>query len=232
MKHLFRFFGSKETTWTLLPSEMDHMLQVLRMGEGDRFEIMDGKGLIATATCLRATKKNLEFSVENETEEPRPSRQLELAVGALRPSTYEEMIPPLVELGVTRLFIFGQDQVHKERLSEKVKDRLHRLTIHAAKQCKSAWLPEILFLESLEDALAGFKSQPICLLPGAPVPLFDILTTAEDLSGFIIGGEKGFSPREENLVLAFKKASLGPHILRAWTAAVASAAVFASKHRS
>lgn len=231
MKHLFRFFGSKETIWSLLPSEMEHMIQVLRMGEGDRFEIMNGKGLVATAHCLKATKKILEFVVETETEAHSPSRRLEIAVGALRPSTYEEMIPPLVELGVSKLFIFGQDQVQKERLNEKVRERLHRLAMNAAKQCKSAWLPEILFLESLDQVLAAIQSEPICLWPGAPVSLFDVLGTQEGSLAFVIGGEKGFSPREESLLASSKKASLGPHILRAWTATVASAAVFASKHR-
>jgi 16S rRNA U1498 N3-methylase RsmE len=46
------------------------------------------------------------------------------------------------------------------------------------------------------------------------------------------GGEKGFSDREEMLMAGFKKAAIGPHVLRAWTAVVAAAAVFASKNQT
>jgi len=232
MKHIFRFFGFKEEVWKLLPSEIEHMIQVLRMDTGDRFEIMDGNGRLASARCLKVTKKTLDFEVEAESEEPKPARQLELAVGALRPSTYEEMIPPLVELGLSRLFIFGQDQVHKERLNDKVKDRLHRLAITAAKQCKSTWLPELIFADSLDEVLASFILEPVCLLPGAQLPLFEVVRASASSAGFIIGGEKGFSDREEMLMAGFKKAAIGPHVLRAWTAVVAAAAVFASKNQT
>ncbi|MEI8025766.1 MAG: RsmE family RNA methyltransferase [Pseudomonadota bacterium] len=232
MKHLFRFFGTKEDSWKVQPSEIEHMIHVLRMDEGDRFEIMDGKGRIASARCLKVTKKTLDFEVEEEIEEPQPTRQLELAVGALRPNTYEEMIPPLVELGLSRLFIFGQDFVNKERLNEKVKDRFHRLAITAAKQCKSAWLPEMIFTETLDETLRLFHCEPICLLPGSKLSLFEVVTANEGSAGFIIGGEKGFSDREELLLSEYRKVTLGPQVLRAWTAAVAATAVFASKYHT
>lgn len=232
MKHHFRFFGTKEESWKVQPSEIEHMIHVLRMGEGDRFEIMDGKGKIASAICLKVTKKTLDFMVDEEIEEPKPTRQLELAVGALRPSTYEEMIPPLVELGLSKLYIFGQDFVNKERLNEKVKDRFHRLAITAAKQSKSAWLPEMIFAESLDETLKLFQCEPICLLPGSKLSLFEVVMTNQGSAGFIIGGEKGFSDREELLLSNYKKATLGPQVLRAWTAAVAATAVFASKYHT
>ena len=99
------------------------------------------------------------------------------------------------------------------------------------KQCKRAWLPELIVHKSLEDLLSYTSYTD-------SYDRFYAYHEGESLVGRIyksnknhvvtvIGGEKGMSPEEvESLKKAgYEEVSVGGHILKAMTAAVACAAI-------
>lgn len=103
----------------------------------------------------------------------------------------------------------------------------------ALKQCGRSWLPDLAPAQPLAEALASgtnaaryFGAAPY-ELPAGQIPFWHSLLelpagAAPDELGFFVGPEGGWSPAE--LALLSDRAvalSLGPHILRAETAAAA-----------
>lgn len=241
MKHCYRFFGAKDSNWSLDPDELDHAIKVIRLKVGEHFEIFDGKGRLAIALVTEADKKRLVFTIEHESAEPPDGARFSIALGALKPSTYDDLLPPLVELGVSRLVLFQQQQVSKDRLSEKNLERFRRIMISAAKQSKRLWLPELMIEDDVLQAVGSLDGEKFVLMPDAKIHLSDALGVFKpidkEMQGssvvVVIGGEKGFSEAELAKIKAIQTVSLGGHILRAWTAAVAAAAISAAwQHRS
>lgn len=236
MKHCYRFFGAKDSTWCLDGFELDHALKVIRLKVGESFEIFDGKGRLAKAVVTEADKKQLSFRIDGESYEPSEEACFSIALGALKPSTYDDLLPPLVELGVSRIVLFQQEHVSKDRLSDKNLERFQRIVISAAKQSKRVWLPDIMVKDDILQAIESLDGKKYVLMPDSRVHLSQALALINPVDqksqkssiGVIIGGEKGFSESELAKTKNIETASLGPHILRAWTAAVAAAALYAS----
>jgi len=236
MKHLYRFYGKKSVHshghWILDPDEMEHAAKVVRIKQGDSFEIFDGEGHLARAVATSVHKNQLEFSVTEEFNQTQELYSFEIAIGALKPATYDDLLPPLVELGVSRILLFPQEHVSKDRLSQKNLDRFQKIMISASKQSKRLWLPKIEVANDLSHVISSLSDLKFVLLPGSLVHLGDAIEKsrlARDISapisvGAIIGGEKGFSPLEELQLKDIPAVSLGVNILRSWTAAVVAAA--------
>ena len=233
MRHTYRFIGSKNSDgqWEISKDEYLHLSKVLRLKTGDEVELANGSGLVANATIRNQTKSKCEFDVLSESFFEIPKKQYEIFIGALKTSSLEDLIAPLVELGVASINFFGQPGSEKSRLSEKVKARCDKIVLSAVKQSKNPYLPNVVFSKSLEMALDASDhslSQNIILYPGAEIKLAEQLEgTSSDLVRIFVGGEKGWHDSElESLSrIGVIKVSLGDSILRAWTAAVTAAAL-------
>ena len=238
MSHLFRFIGTQHsaTSWSLEGDEAHHFNKVLRLSEGARVEVTDGCGRWAEGVVSTVEARSVHVSVGN-TQVSDPVRlRLEIALGALRPGAIDEILPMLCELGVDRLHVFGQVGVAKARLGEKVVDRWHRILTQSIKQCKRPWLPDVREHASVAEMLAatkGAETHRFCLHPEGATNLPAALNLATGGTVLaMVGGEKGFDPSEEQMIAdaGIARVTLGTGILRAVTAAVATAAVL-SVHR-
>lgn len=232
MKHLFRFMGvKKDSEWSILEEDLQHLLRVVRLKEGDEFELTDGCGAIAKAVITSSTKSKCNFDISSETFESRVQGEYEIYIGALKPSTLDDLIAPLVELGVSKIGFFGQKGSDKLRLSDKVIARTERLVVSALKQCKSAYKPEVCFYKSLSEAIGSSNysnMKLLALLPEAKYKASEEILNSDSKSLMVfIGGEKGWD-KDEIILLEQSGAtpvSLGKNILRAWTAGVAAASL-------
>ena len=235
MKHKYRFLGNRNGigSWELLNEEVHHLLNVVRLSKGDQFEITDIKGWVGDCEITSKTKSKCEFKLLKESYFDDKRVKLNLYLGALKTSTMESIISPLVEIGVRKIVFFLQPGVEKKRLSEKVFERMRKLAKSALKQCKSPHGTEIVFLDSLQAAisLSAEDSNRIVLVPGANNSIHDVLNINKtgEVSVFI-GGEKGWESSELEVFKQenFEKANLGENILRSWTSAVSAAAVTAN----
>jgi 16S rRNA (uracil1498-N3)-methyltransferase len=100
------------------------------------------------------------------------------------------------------------------RRAERQHERLRTIAREAAMQCRRAWLPEVLPLTTPAQ-LAQRRGAALAQHGGGPL-------TAETLL-VMVGPEGGWS--EEEADLAVPTVGLGPHVLRAETAAVVAGAL-------
>ncbi len=238
MAHLFNFFGERKSHpedgephvwWSFGPDEANHARRVLRLKIGDSVAMTDGKGVLAEGQIAVLSDKELLVRETSMRCVPRDRRFLAVSIGALKPGDIDEIIPALVELGVDAIHVFLQEGAEKSRLHPRAQERWHNLVISAMKQCKRAWLPSIESHTSLQDAVSAMKAQRLKLLQLHPEGKKTLLSASSEGGrfGLIVGGEKGFSVGEEAHLRAegIEAVTLGTHILRATTAAVAATAV-------
>ncbi|MBM4250543.1 MAG: 16S rRNA (uracil(1498)-N(3))-methyltransferase [Deltaproteobacteria bacterium] len=233
MSHTYRFLGKaqSETEWVLTGDEAHHFAKVLRLAIDEIVEVTDGGGRWISGTVTAVTSREVTIRVSQSHQVAPPIIRLELAVGALRHGTVDEILPMLCELGVDRIHVFGQYGVAKSRLGPKVHERWHRILVQSIKQCKRPWLPSVEEHESVDallTATAGLNGADVArfyLDPAATLLMPKALQacgTSHVLA--IVGGEKGFDPREEAALneAQVTGVQLGSSILRAVTAAVAA----------
>lgn len=229
--HRFCFFAEKTLdAWTISSEELHHLARVLRLKVGDEVEVFDGKGNWAFGTLAELGRESAKVLELNSVAQP-AAKESFLGLGALKPSDLDELLPYLVELGVSDLHFFRHDKDAHFRVSEKQMQRWHRIMVAACKQCKRAFLPRIQVFEDLESLLATWTDAEIGMVflhPDGETGLMQKAARSESKekkSGVIVSSEAGFSSSE----LSFLKKcdvparSLGTAILRAKTAAIAAA---------
>lgn len=147
-----------------------------------------------------------------------PDHRWTLALALIRPKLLELAIEKAIELGIDRFILFS---AHYSEAKPPSTERLKTIFTTALKQSGRLFLPEMITADRLElaDEATFFGS----LEPGAQ-PLNKLPKKAT----FFIGPEGGFSEDEFALLQAAEPIYLGPHILRAETAAIAMAAQVAA----
>lgn len=233
MSHTFRFLGSRtaERTWTLGEDEARHAGKILRLELGTVVEVADGRGSGCTGTITELKKNSAAIRADDEWQVPAPVRKNALAVGALKPAALDELLPHLVEHGIDVIAVFSQPNVAKFRNNPQQVERWQRIVQSSFKQCKRAWLPEILNLPDIETLLQHFAGWSGYLLePSAQHQLLDLPSVSTSQVA-IVGGELGLTEGEVEAAAraGFQKVALGTNILRAITAGAATA--FALAHR-
>ena len=229
MKHRFRFFASLKKdgqTWLIEKDEFKHLQTALRLKEGDTIEVFDGKGSYAEAEITEIIPKKRALAFSDEVKQESPSQSVTaLALGCLKKTTLEELLPSLVELGLHEIHIFSQEKTPKFLLSEKNKERYEKIILGACKQAKRNYIPTISFWENAEsfkkNELKRFGDVFLLSPEGgnfSPQPREEKKSVCA-----ILGSEHGLSEEEEKLFLSSgaQKISFGKNILRSFTAAIA-----------
>jgi len=199
--------------------ESYHLQKVMRKRTGDLVEVVNGKGLLATAKVQNAGF----LEIQNVITLPLLPLQLSLALALTMPSHLEWAIEKGTEIGVAHFILFPGDKSQKSDLSANQKTRLAKITIAAMKQSGRGTLPTIEMLPEIR------KWTPF----SDPLFFGDIGTDEmktppkEGRLIFAIGPEGGWSEQERVTLKALggNPFSLNPNILRAETAAVVAAAL-------
>ena len=234
MQHVFRLFGQRKGShlWDLDPEDFQQMVKVLRVEVGSFFEITDGFGWSCSARVTGRSKKEIQFEIVSETNEPSPSHRLAVAIGAIKPKDFFECLPRLVEIGVDDVHIFNQLGISRQRTDPKIIQRANRVLKESCKVSKRSYLPPLKVHDSLEELLRFSDSFGGSRFAGVPdaKPLFKFTVDSREAL-LVIGGERGLDGRELSLLSShqFKQVSLGPHIMRASTAIMCGAAVLSSR---
>jgi 16S rRNA (uracil1498-N3)-methyltransferase len=209
--------------------EARHACQARRLRQGDAVVLFDGNGREARGEILKLSGAEVQVHVSEVHSCMRPRPALTLAVAVPKGPRQDFMIEKCTELGVAAIWpILTARSVCS--VSEHRLDKWRRTTIEAAKQSEQCWLPELGPPRRLEDVLAdvpGFE-RALVAAPGTE----SVLDIAGDLAGVrtvlaLVGPEGGWTEAELSGLTdkGCKPISLGPHILRIETAAVAVAAV-------
>jgi 16S rRNA (uracil1498-N3)-methyltransferase len=239
--HVFRFFGHKNMAtgnWSLDDDDVVHALKVLRLSDDALIEVMDGAGHMCAARLKIQSKSKASAAVIAESFTPKDLISRTIILGALKPGDVDELIAPLVELGIDRIIVFRQEDTPHFRLSDNASDRWERLVKTAMKQSKRPWMVVVEAADTLNAALerVADHSHKWILSPEAPADILTVATSVTSSSGVValLGGERGLSSREEDIALAagFAPVKIGPWVLRAKTAASAAAVFLGMLPRS
>jgi 16S rRNA (uracil1498-N3)-methyltransferase len=236
MSHIFRFIAtSAGEQWHITNDELTHLSKVLRLKVGDTVEVTDARGTWARGEIASITKQLATIKTSSTHQNPRSKFPITMIMAALERATMDELIAPLTEIGIEKIFIFQQPSTAKARLQEKYLERWHKIALGSVKQCKGAWAPEIRLMKSLSEALTGIEQDTNKYFLDETVrePLLISANLDQKPSYMILGSELGFEDVERAMLVAagFLPASLGPNILRAPTAAISTASFLALKRQ-
>ena len=230
MSALKRFFVDKiEEMTELSGEEFEHAKNVLRIGVGDEVILLDNSGKEYTAVVAQVEKKRMTLNVvREEIGEREAAADVCLLFGYLKNADKNEFIvQKAVELGVKKIGVFSSEFSSAYMNANKL-ERLNKVSKEAAKQCLRSVAPEVVYYDTLEQALvaADGYANKLFACEFATDSQRDV-GTLQGSTAIVIGSEGGFSRAEEERAneLGYASVTLGKRILRAETAAVALTSV-------
>jgi len=209
--------------------EFVHLKKVLRLGEGARVSVFNGRGLELKGKVIEVGSAEARVEIEGRVESGSESPlKIVLFQGFLKGDRPEFIVQKATELGVREVVFYTTGRTVPDISGDRVKRRLarwSRIAVEAAKQCGRAWVPDIAF---------GDFPGVLALYPGATrIALYEgegtqgLKEALKDKRGkdvaVLIGPEGGFSVEElsEAVSAGFIPVGLGPRILRSETATLA-----------
>ena len=207
-----------------------HLQRVRRLRAGEPMTAGDGVGGWRRYRISEAGGGRLVLqALDDVCREPELEPALAVAFALTKGDRIENVVARLTELGVDRLIPlqaersvvrWGADR------AEAARARLVRVAREACAQCRRARLPVLEVPRRVED-LVGHIGLVVADRDGAPVGELDLPGPGGWL--VVVGPEGGLSDAECTLLGHAPRMGVGPHVLRAETAAVAAAAVLAGR---
>lgn len=199
----------------LAGEDRHHLERALRLRSGDPLTVGDGAG--RWRPCRFG---DLLEPVGDVVAVAAPGPALAVGFAVLKGGRSETIVQKLTELGVDRIVPFVAersvvrwDEVKTARLLE----RWRRVSREAVMQCRRLWLPEVEPVRAFGDL--DLAKAVLAVSEGR---------TLEASENFVlIGPEGGWADAE--LAAVDRHVCLGPHIMRAETAAIAAATVLAAR---
>ena len=206
-----------------------HVVQVLRMGEGERLELANGKGVSAHCVIMETGKKRCTVRIEQLKEIAPSAPVMHLAIAFTKNTSRNEwLLEKATELGVQRITPVIATRTERERFRY---DRLKGILVSAMMQSQQYWLPQLDEPMPLHAVLDEQNDAQIAIahcMDELPRKSFsEVLEQGRNVLLFI-GPEGDFTEEEVNLANAQGAVgvTLGNTRLRTETAAMAACALF------
>ena len=218
-------FNENSYEIVLSDNEYKHIKNTLRKSIGDTIEVTNGKRMLAVCEIKNIQNREIILQINQTTYKEKSYPQIALAFALLKQHN-DLIIEKCTELGVFEFYPFYAKRNVKVSLSDHQLERLRKITVSAIKQCDSTHLPFIHEPVTYEKLLNSVTNQYTPILAWEEeqkTSLVSVLdTTFKDIC-LIVGPEGGFEEREISLAKKYNTqiVSLGNHILRAETAAIA-----------
>lgn len=202
----------------LAERDVSHLVRVLRQRAGDSLTVADGAGGWRTARLDPSTPSSLgDLGPVRELPDVAPA--LAIGFALVKGDKPELIVQKLTELGVDRIVPFRADRSvvrWDDAKAAKAVERLRVVARAAAMQCHRPRLPEVADVANLSDLVA----QGAALAARGGVPLSLVMPFV------LVGPEGGWSPAE--VARSAPRVTLGAHVLRAETAALAAGVLLTS----
>lgn len=216
-------------------AEHHYLVHVLRLRPGAQVTLLDGQGSQADALVTEVAEHVITLSASPVVHASCDPVQLWLLCGLLKGDKQDFVIQKATELGVHHIVPvkcqYSVVQVSDDKADAK-RRRWLEIARHAAQQCRRPDVPTVSVPLSLADALSQAEGQKLLLFEGSAPPLGQVLDSRTNADrpravSMLIGPEGGLHKDEVALATeqGFSVVSLGPRILRAETAVVATLAV-------
>jgi 16S rRNA (uracil1498-N3)-methyltransferase len=203
-----------------------HAVRVLRLRDGDRVALFDGRGGEYEAQLSIAARGEVTAHTGKRSDVERESPlRVVLVQGVSSGDKMDFTVQKAVELGVAAIHPVLTERAVVRLNDERGEKKLahwRRIAIAACEQCGRNRVPEIALPVALERYRAADGAK-VLLSPAAAKRLSALATGPLTLAA---GPEAGFSEAEERRLqrAGFVPASLGPRTLRTETAALAALA--------
>ena len=212
----------------LNPDQVHYLASVMRQGPGDEILVFNGRDGEWLARIDRLAKRNGDLLAMRQTAPQLDPPDLWLIFAPIKKARTDFIVEKAAEMGAARILPVQTDHTNAERIRQ---DRLQAHAVEAAEQCGGTFVPEVGELTALSRLLDGWDAGRRILW--ADEALAGPAQTLQGLPrgpwAILIGPEGGWSESERRRISAMDcvtRISLGPRILRADTAAVASLALW------
>lgn len=207
-----------------------HIVQVLRMKQGEKLQLTDGKGTLATGSVSESHKKHCSVQIET-TAYQQPTKKVSIAISLIKNTNrFEWFLEKATEIGITEIIPLVCERTIKDKFRF---DRMKGICVSAMLQSQQCWLPvlhqpiafDLLFRqEELENIQQKFIAH---CEEGNKQSIFQSPNSTAQPSLILIGPEGDFSPKEIELALQqhFIPVSLGETRLRTETAGIVAATI-------
>ena len=233
MSYPFFYIGDLDASSTIITLNEEtskHVVQVLRMKEGEELNLTDGKGNLLTAEITNAHKRNCAVRVKATSYKPQNERKVSIAISLVKnASRFEWFLEKATEIGVTEIIPLLCERTERQHFRY---DRMKGILMSAMLQSQQTWLPLLHEPTKLDDyirqtgASDGATKFIAHCIDDAKTDLKDILHPSKNI--ILIGPEGDFMPEEVKLALegGFQPLSLGETRLRTETAGLFAAGAF------
>ena len=224
----------------LTKEDSRHLKTVLRIKPGEQIEIFDGKGRTRLASIDKIVKNSISIKAcDTPVKHAGPACAITLFVCISKGKRMDWTVEKAVELGAARIIPVISDRTIV-RLSETdglgKAERWRRVAADAARQCGTAWIPEITSPVKFNDSLVMFSEcAPVftAALTNDAVPLRKALQQyplPPPASGWFVGPEGDFTVQELNQLRKCESifVNLGSNVLRSETATLYGLCVLSS----
>jgi 16S rRNA (uracil1498-N3)-methyltransferase len=218
-------------TAELRGDEARHLTRVLRVEAGWQFEISDNQA-VYLAEIVEARGERVVFRVIHQIEAEAAPVRITLCAALIKFDRFEWMIEKATELGVERIVPVETARSEKGLMeaSRKRSERWARVARESSQQARRVRAPEIAPAVRLAECLAEAAGYRYFLEETTAPPLLRMLPadrTKGACVAALLGPEGGWIDREREAAAAagWQAVSLGPHVLRAETAAMAALAI-------
>lgn len=144
-------FNSSQKEIVLDEDTSRHIVQVLRMKEGEKLNLTDGKGNLITAEIIDGHKKHCTVKVIDSRFTPHISRKITIAISLLKNTNrFEWFLEKATEIGVSEIIPLICERTEKQKFRY---DRMKGICISAMLQSQQVWLPELHEPQKLDWAI-------------------------------------------------------------------------------
>lgn len=216
----------------LSPAARHYLAEVLRLAAGAAVEVFDGRG----GRWAGRLEPGLDAVALGPREDARGAgAEIALLFALAKGEKADLVVQKATELGVARLVPFAAERsvvrLEGERAEERAR-RWRRIAEEAARQCGRADVPDVATPAPLEAALRSLApgAVPVVFHPGG-APLRELAPPGPGGLAAVVGPEGGLTEAELRACAraGAARASLGPRVLRAETAAIVAVALLQAR---
>ncbi|RXK81877.1 RsmE family RNA methyltransferase [Filimonas effusa] len=218
------------SVYELSEESRKHIVQVLRMREGEAVMLTDGKGHWFAANIKAADKKTCQVQINGSGFSEKPLRKVAVGISLLKNANrIEWFLEKATEMGVSEIIPLLCKRTERQHFRF---DRLQHILISAMLQSQQLWLPILHEPIAYPEAIGRFSYSQKLIAHCETFQKSNIsqLKMAQDVL-ILIGPEGDFTSSEitEALQHGFEPVSLGVTRLRTETAGVVAAALLVNQ---
>jgi 16S rRNA (uracil1498-N3)-methyltransferase len=211
-----------------------HVVQVLRMKQGQPLNLTDGKGNLLITSIIDDHKKHCHVKVEEIQYKAPATRKVSIAISLLKNANrFEWFLEKATEIGVKEIIPLLCERTEKEKFRD---ERLQSILISAMLQSQQCWLPVLhkpitfkLLLRQDEVVNASQKFIAHCI-ENENRNLAGLVNKTLPSQIILIGPEGDFTKDEIDFAITnhFDAVTLGETRLRTETAGIVAATILKS----